>query len=108
MSKEYPCIYHKNGECNKYSGDGVISYCVLGPCPDETPSNADRIRAMTDEALAKIIESLLEDDVCMHYSHAECSSCDLRELCAIEPGQALHWLCQPANRRERVETELIC
>ena len=26
--------------------------CVFGPCSQETPSNADRIRAMSDEALA--------------------------------------------------------
>jgi len=53
MSKEYPCVYHANGECKKFSGDGITSYCVLGPCPDETPSNADRIRAMSDIGMAK-------------------------------------------------------
>lgn len=52
MSKEYPCIYYDNEKCTKYSGDGAISFCVLGPCSDETPSNADRIRQMSDEELA--------------------------------------------------------
>ena len=56
MSREYPCIYHKlDGSCEKYSTDGVTSYCVQGPCPHETPSNADRIRAMDDETLAEFL-----------------------------------------------------
>lgn len=54
MSKEYPCVYHENGECKKFSGDGITSYCVLGPCPDEAQSNANRIRAMSDGELARI------------------------------------------------------
>lgn len=53
MSLEYPCVYYADGKCKKYDGDGVVSYCVLGPCSDERKSNADRIRAMTDEELAK-------------------------------------------------------
>ena len=52
MSREYPCVYYDNEKCNKFSEDGLTSYCVLGPCSHETPSNADRIRAMTDEELA--------------------------------------------------------
>lgn len=59
MSKEYPCVYHENGECKKFSGDGITSYCVLGPCPDEAQSNADRIRAMSDGELAEWINRLL-------------------------------------------------
>ena len=30
--------------------------CVFGPCSQETPSNADRIRTMSDEELAKWLE----------------------------------------------------
>ena len=53
MSKEYPCVHYKlDGICEKYSTDGVTSYCVQGPCQDEMPSNADRIRAMSDEEMA--------------------------------------------------------
>lgn len=32
--------------------DECESWCVLGPCTDETPSHADKIRRMTDEELA--------------------------------------------------------
>ena len=52
MSRPYPCVYcTEDGYCKKYSDDKVISWCVQSPCKDEKPSNADRIRAMTDEEL---------------------------------------------------------
>ena len=54
MSLEYPCVYYKpGGLCEKYSTDGITSYCVQGPCPDQSLSNSDRIRAMNDEELEK-------------------------------------------------------
>lgn len=57
MSREYPCVYfEKDGVCRKFSDDTILSYCVMGPCPEETLSNADRIRAMSDEELAKWLE----------------------------------------------------
>ena len=54
MSRPYPCVYcTEDGYCKKFSDEEVVSWCVLGPCKDEKPSNADRIRAMTDEELAE-------------------------------------------------------
>ena len=54
MTAEYPCIYfEKDGKCRKFSDDTYISYCVMGPCPEQKLSNADRIRAMSDEELAE-------------------------------------------------------
>lgn len=54
MSKLYPCVYcTEDGYCKKYSDEEVTSWCVQGPCKDEKPSNADRIRAMTDDELAE-------------------------------------------------------
>lgn len=56
MSMEYPCVYfEKDGKCRKFSDDTVISYCVMGPCSEQKLSNADRIRAMTDEELAEFL-----------------------------------------------------
>lgn len=53
MSRLYPCVYcTEDGYCKKYSDEEVTSWCVQGPCKDERPSNADRIRAMSDEELA--------------------------------------------------------
>ena len=54
MSTEYPCIYwEKDGKCRKFSDDTYISYCVMGPCPEQQLSNADRVRTMSDEELAE-------------------------------------------------------
>lgn len=56
MSKLYPCVYcTEDGYCKKYSDEEVTSWCVQSPCKDEKPSNADRIRAKTDERLAEWI-----------------------------------------------------
>lgn len=68
MSAEYPCIYfEKDGKCRKFSDDTYISYCVMGPCPEQKLSNANRIRAMSDEDMAteliNIIFDLCEDGV---------------------------------------------
>ncbi len=52
MSREYPCVYWDNGICQKHTDAESLSYCVMGPCPDETPSRADYIRSMTDEEMA--------------------------------------------------------
>ena len=52
MSKDYPCIYWNDGKCKKFSDDKVTSWCVWSPCASQTPSNADRIRSMSDEELA--------------------------------------------------------
>ena len=58
MSREYPCIYfEKDGVCRKLTDDIVIGYCVMGPCPDQKVSNADKIRAMSDEELAKYLSN---------------------------------------------------
>ena len=57
MSMEYPCIYfEKDGKCRKFSDDTYISYCVMGPCPEQKLSNADRIRSISDEELAEFID----------------------------------------------------
>ena len=55
MSKDYPCVYWNDGKCKKFSDDIVTSWCVEGPCTSETPSNADRIRSMSDEELAMLL-----------------------------------------------------
>ena len=56
MSRLYPCVYcTEDGYCMKYSDDEVTSWCVQGPCKDEKPSNADKIRAMSDEELDKFL-----------------------------------------------------
>lgn len=59
MSQEYPCVhYYDDGKCKKFEEPGYTSWCVQGPCSHETPSNADRIRAMDDEELADYLAGL--------------------------------------------------
>lgn len=56
MSTEYPCIYfEKDGVCRKLSSNTDSQYCVMGPCPEQALSNADRIRQMTDEEIATLL-----------------------------------------------------
>lgn len=87
MSREYPCVYYYgNGRCKKFEEPGYIDYCVLGPCQHETPSNADRIRAMSDEELADVVANgvgcVLTAPHCMD---VDCTPCILK------------WLKQPAE-----------
>lgn len=50
------CIYRTRSDlCMKFTTDQSISFCVGKKCPDRKESNADRIRSMTDEELAKFI-----------------------------------------------------
>ena len=86
MSKDYPCIYWNDGKCKKFSDDKVTSWCVWSPCASQTPSNADRIRSMTDEELKKFICSMFK-----------CEFCDfeLGERCGL-----LIWLQQPAEEAD--------
>ena len=52
MSILYPCVYYtEDGYCKKFSDEEVVSWCVLSSCKYEKPSNADLIRAMTDEEI---------------------------------------------------------
>ena len=53
MSIEYPCVYWSDGMCKKFSDDKVTSFCVEGPCGDQMPSNAEKIRVMSDDELAE-------------------------------------------------------
>lgn len=86
MSLEYPCIYYKpGGLCEKYSTDGITSYCVQGPCPDQSLSNADCIRAMSDEELLDFMKK----------SVANAYMC---KIMRTEPMfLTLEWLQQPAE-----------
>lgn len=93
MSIECPCIRYKpDGICAKYSVNGDLSYCVQGPCPDETPSNADRIRSMSDEELAGMLWNFKEcGKRCIMSNGKHCY-----QICE-EESVILKWLQQPAE-----------
>lgn len=96
MSSEYPCIYfEKDGRCRKFSDDTAVSYCVMGPCPEQTLSNADRLRAMSDEELAEFISRIeIGDFGPQVYGKTFCDMCKGQYEC---DDCRLWWLQQPAE-----------
>lgn len=90
MSKEYPCVHYDNGKCKLFSDDKVTSYCVKGPCNDETPSRGDWIRAMSDEELHEFLYSHKFYDMC----DEPCSECRYHGDCER---RLADWLQQPAE-----------
>lgn len=95
MSIEYPCVYfYGNGMCS-YGGDrSEANICVFGPCENETPSNGDMIRRMSDEELAKWI--------CSHMTYMCCErKCPGREICEPEDNGLVKWMKQPAEDRRK-------
>ena len=91
MSKECACVYFDNGKCKKFSNSRVTSWCVEGPCEDKTPSNADRIRAMSDEELERFLKQYVWE--CETYN--DCAKCPRM----TDDGCVglLQWLKQPAE-----------
>lgn len=50
------CVYKtQEGVCKKYSTENEFQYCVEGPCENEVITNADKIRAMSDDELAILL-----------------------------------------------------
>ena len=95
MSRLYPCVYcTEDGYCEKYSDEEVTSWCVQSPCKDEKPSNADRIRAMTDEELAEFM--------CHNVSNGtvNCAFCAAAEFCRMGHNGWLDWLKEVADDGE--------
>ena len=92
MSKDYPCIYWNDGKCKKFSDDKVTSWCVWSPCASQTPSNADRIRNMSDEELASMLKDYKDcSKNCINSNGKHCY-----QICE-EESVLLKWLQQPAE-----------
>ena len=93
---------------DKYKGcchnEDCESFDTCGDCWDEwaenhmVMTNADKIRAMSDEELAEFIAVITKYDVCMNPSANGCEECLFCAFCSdcIE-GQELEWLQQPAE-----------
>ena len=100
MSMEYPCIYfEKNGRCRKFSDDTAVSYCVMGPCPEQTLSNADRIRAMSDEELASEMNQRSISTICDIVCQGDCKAIATLNKTSGEVCKEIimKWLQQPAE-----------
>lgn len=62
-------------------------------------TNADRIRAMSDEEMAKVLNAFTAyfEECNRSVSAVDCEDCELHELCCLGEGKALEWLKQPAK-----------
>lgn len=60
-------------------------------------TNGDRIRAMTDEELAKVLGFFTHINECLNPGCGRCGACKVREFCEMQPGQELEWLQQPVK-----------
>ena len=82
-------------ECTKCNlVDGKPTHYMQNP-----NTNADRIRAMSDEELAKMLDAFTEYFTECNRSTADvnCEDCELCEVCSLGEGKALNWLQQPAE-----------
>lgn len=97
MSADFPCIYFEpDGKCRKFSSDVDFSYCVLGPCPEQKLSYADRIRSMSNEELSKF---LCEFRSCDSDGYP-CSGCKAESYCRPGHTGMEDWLQQPAEEED--------
>ena len=90
MSIEYPCAHWDKGKCKKLSDDEVTRWCVWDPCASQTPSNADRIRSMSDAQLVQMLTIGRGGFSCSKCAESE----DCGQNCEV---QCLKWLQQPAE-----------
>lgn len=69
------------------------------PKPYKQITNADRIRSMTDEELAKILNAFTAyfDECNRSIEDTDCHDCELCWLCSLGEGKALEWLQKPAE-----------
>lgn len=93
MSREYPCVYFEDSMCRKFSDDTSLSYCVMGPCPEQKLSNADRIRSMSDEELSKFLCCFRSCD----FENHPCNGCKAEPFCRPGHNGMIDWLQQPAE-----------
>ncbi len=106
MSMEYPCIYfEKDGKCRKFSGNTAISYCVMGPCPEQKLSNADRIRAMSIEKLAVFLADESFRIVGAALDAYGVKMEDMEKLYDIGLSRRVVWLLSPAEDEDSEDEE---
>ena len=66
---------------------------------EKPQTNADRIRAMSDDELAKILNAFTSyfDECNRSEDDIDCHDCELFKLCGLWKGKAIEWLQQPAE-----------
>lgn len=77
-----------------------VDECNNKDCPYRTEpiTNADRIRAMSDDELALLIRPLIFAEDCP-FIGGECNKCFIKEPCfnGVKYGKETEWLQQPAE-----------
>ena len=72
---------------------------ALGNCENKIVTNADRIRAMSDEELAKVLNAFTAyfEECNRSIEEVGCEGCELIKLCELYEGKALDWLQRPVK-----------
>ena len=90
MSTECACVHYDIGKCKKFSDEECTSWCIKSRCEDIEPSNADRIRSMSDEELCDFLGEYKFCDICAE----GCADCTYHGDC---DKRLLDWLKQSAE-----------
>ena len=99
-TKGYKCFNIKCGNCIGKTLCGEPEDTALG-CADRVVgkpmTNAERIRAMSDEELVGFIRVIYMSEECP-LGTLECETCFFKEVCAGKYfGKEIEWLQQPAE-----------
>ena len=87
--------------CKKYHNQFAYDILPSVGCDDfkskKPVTNADRIRAMTDEELRKAISVIVKFESCINPMCGNCDQCPLAGICDLLEEDVLEWLQQPAE-----------
>lgn len=85
---DYPC-----SRCDMTVGS---QFCMYEH--EEVPTNADKIRAMSDEELVALVRALIRVEDCPMPGDPDCDKCFFKQPCTHHnkySGHELEWLKQP-------------
>lgn len=85
------CKFEHDGDCCNCGSPQYMCKCKPNICGSVVPiTNADRIRAMSDEELAEWICSLMTAECCDQ-------RCPARDICNLGDNGLVKWMKQPAE-----------
>ena len=92
------CQYNTLGGCKVKEYNAICPLTnMVTPITEYKMTNADRIRAMSDEELAGLIRVIYMSEECPICT-LECETCFFKEVCAgTYFGKEIEWLKQPAE-----------
>ena len=92
------CPYNTLDGCKVKEYNAICPLTNMAkPITEYKMTNADRIRAMSDEELAGLIRVIYMSEECPLFT-LECETCFFKEVCAgTYFGKEIEWLKQPAE-----------